>query len=516
MLRLRVWMLTLAAALLVAGPALAYSWTALLGLPAVFGQESYRVEPGPGTRTVVSAFVDEESEFKDLLVEVQEIDGGTVLLGGCKTKSAVAMPYADGCPTPCQEQTACEVTRCRLVSDCLATWHRLWQQRKYRDAYDLAQYAAQAAPDNLDVRHALIVSQIVNDLRFPEALEMVISPSCNANILRAAAQYAPISSGCRLDGSGAWVEDGIQPACPPLAIQSRVCESGLQPAGTLTSDLKIPVKCSSCEIDLKCLFGGCPLTGLLEALFGATKECEGSVRGGCPIANGYGSKENGCANQSAIAHGCGAARTPLEQPPAVIWIVGQSATSFPPMSAFAPIAGPMAAPLPPGYFAPPPFPLPADFGPTFFPLPTPNPLHLVRSEEQEVIACPRPMPATTSSGKTSSQVRITQTGSHVHLTSPHYDAQCERIRGGAGGQMILEGNVRLMSRRHGQTMTIHAQRVMLNIKEDQFVVEQAQGMDSSRVHIAPVGYSAPGYYEQPILPAAYYEVGQPTPTMPRP
>jgi len=117
--------------------------------------------------------------------------------------------------------------------------------------------------------------------------------------------------------------------------------------------------------------------------------------------------------------------------------------------------------------------------------PAPLPPYIRAAQFDQAELCEPPPPA--SCVAMPADVRITQDGNRIRLTSPNYQAHCDRIRGGANGQFILEGNVQLTSRRHGQTMTISAQRVMLNVKDNQFIVEQAEGMESSRVNVAPVG-----------------------------
>lgn len=60
----------------------------------------------------------------------------------------------------------------------------------------------------------------------------------------------------------------------------------------------------------------------------------------------------------------------------------------------------------------------------------------------------------------------------VHLVTPHFDAHCERLRcAGSSDRLILEGNVCLTCNRDGRTMRIHAQRLLVNVREGTFAVE---------------------------------------------
>jgi hypothetical protein len=573
MTRSRVWILTLLAALLVAAPAFAFSWPALFGLPAVFGQETPVAQ-----------------------------------------STARSMPYADTATTRCSAPTCCNEIQCELLGDCLATWHKLWQQGRFREAYRLAQCAAQAAPNSVDAQHAFAVSQVVINPQF-----MPINPD-----LRFFAQYAPVSGGgIRPDGNQVW--------------------SGSTPAGTFTPDLNIAPKCLT--FDIECKIGDCPLMALFNTIFGCCKEAKASCcdkcvassccsKSGCcpncckiesatspvvvsaptmdPVermivrkletphsfhwkdtslqqiiediktltnlnvvpdtqalhdagvclsmpmslsvenvrlksalnillgqANlGYVIKDqvvqittaeraNRCCEPTEGQAGCCAVRMPSGQNgPSVIWIIREPAPTMVPMlGSFAPPmlpTGPIvdrdeyAPVLPPPYFAPPPppfvsapdyqqyIPVPvpqlappprpapvryvwADGSPQVVPVPPPAPLppyvRAAQFDQSEV--CELAPPATCAAMP--ADVRITQEGNRVRLTSPKYSAQCDRIRGGANGKFVLEGNVQLVSRRHGQTMTINAQRIVLNMTDDQFVVEQAEGMETSRVNIAPVG-----------------------------
>jgi hypothetical protein len=243
-----------------------------------------------------------------------------------------------------------------------------------------------------------------------------------------------------------------------------------------------------------------------------------------------------CCQATSCQTGCCAERIVRGQNgPTLIYIVRES---LPTMVPCVPAMPELAeVPLPPPCFAPPPPPMNAPYGQQYIPVPQP-PVALQPSfaygysADGKIIRSEMPVPArpaappqpvrpvlydpaaetceampTPMIAPMPARVQITQHGSRVRLSSPHYHAQCDRIRGGADGQIILEGNVQLMSHRHGQTMSITAQRVLLNVKDDQFVVEQAEGMESSRVNIAPVGCQSANERMQEMLNESEY-IGQ--------
>lgn len=571
MIRTRVWFLSVMAALLVAGPAMAYSWPLLFGVPAVFGQDGVRAEkplPPP------PSFEESESEFRDLLVQVKEQPAPT-------RYRQLVMPYAaDHLQWRQLPPVLSDYEICDPVGHCLTIWQKLWRQGRFREAYGVARSAVQAAPESVEARHALVVSQIVNETPIP-------------NAFRALAQQ---------HDSTDW--------------EIGTLRSGTVPAGTLTPDLRMPLTTASCDIDLCCPMIDNPLAALFERVFGGCKETKTARCGPCPIAIGHCPEVGACAqdrkavamermierlletphsfhwknaplrqiigdlqkttgirvvpdlralrsanvsldmpmslsienvklksalnillSQAKLAYvikdqvlqitseenasrcwipaeglgaDCGMQIVHGPQGPKMIWFVRESSGAIIPVeTAFPPAPAPMVsrpAPLPPPRFAPPPImampdgvvisvPVaPPQFvdnavystgGPQYVVPPHPGRPTLYDPAAEPCEVAPLPV--------LSKNVQITQSGRHVQLSSPNYGARCERIRGGANGELILEGNVLLISRRHGQSMTINAQRVLLNVKDDQFVVEQAHGMEQSRVNIAPVSGAASGH-----------------------
>lgn len=400
MFRFRVWLLSLAAALLVGGPALAYSWPVLFALPGVFGQEQTRAD-----------------------------------------ESAQDMPYADQCPACTRDQVRPEV-----IGDCLATWQKLWAQGRFREALHLAKWLAKAAPRNADAQHALAVSQVVTQL------------------------------------SGSAVSATLEDFG---AIESRIT-----PAGTLTPDLTIPIQKSS-DLELTCPGHDCPLMGLFQAVFGGSNVAKSGCENCCPKCSasaGCGTAKGGCCehgDHNGERHAVQLRYT--QQGPTVIWILREPLPSvMGPVLQNPPVAG---MTLPPPDLAPPPPPFIAPDGSAYIPVPVPTlpgqGIQQARGEQEEECELSLPPPP---SADMLADVSITQRGNRVHLNCSNFEADCQRLHGVGNGGLVLEGNVVLISRRHGQTMTIRAQRVMLNPNEGHFVVENAQGMEQSRMHVAPVGY----------------------------
>lgn len=59
---------------------------------------------------------------------------------------------------------------------------------------------------------------------------------------------------------------------------------------------------------------------------------------------------------------------------------------------------------------------------------------------------------------------------HAHLVTPDLEAHCERMIH-KGDMIMLEGEVRLVSRKNGQPVRIEAHRVLLNMKDGTYTVE---------------------------------------------
>lgn len=486
MIRSRVCLLSVVAALLVAGPAMAYSWPLLFGLPALFGQDGLNAEkplpppPSPFEKPLPPApsFEESESEFRDLLAIVKETHCGSLWAPPSEYKP-LPMPYAEECRRCPVSSDDC----CDPAGKFIGIWQRLWRQGKFREAFVAARCAVQADPVNVDARHAFVLSQIVNETSTSNGFRWFAQQHCPE--LEFNAQYPPPSAGSkRLNGDQPW--------------------NGLLPAGTLTSDLRIPLKAASCDIDSCCPMIDCPLVVLFETVFGGCRETKTAACGPCPVAHGCRSQpDDRCTQAEAAVADGGMQIVRGPQGTKMIWIIREPEVTvthgpavpipFPP----APVVS-RPTPLPPAHLAPPPPPIMASPDGMVIPVPVaapqPHPqyappqyaqpaLYDPAAERCEAVPPPLPLSALPK------HVQITQSGRHVQLSSPNYSAQCDRIRGGANGELILEGNVRLISRRHGQTMTINAQRVLLNVQHDQFVVEQADGMEQSRVNIAPVGCS---------------------------
>src|SRR5688572_14334815 len=102
MTRCRIWLLTLAAVLLVAGPALAYTWPALLAWPTVFGQET----SGPVAGTAAVRVAQSVQEPNNIVFPVYDAPAQEVV-------APRRMPYADQTQSRCP--SVCQTPCCDLV-----------------------------------------------------------------------------------------------------------------------------------------------------------------------------------------------------------------------------------------------------------------------------------------------------------------------------------------------------------------------------------------------------------------
>jgi hypothetical protein len=383
MIRSRLWLLTMAALLMSAVPAFAYSWPTLFGLPAIFGQETPR-PPRPVSFTT----------------------GGV-----------------------CQQRGTCP-----LVEDCLSAWRQLLAQGQYREALELARSAVQAAPQNVTAQHAFTVSQIINDVR-----RTVVLAECEESEPRRC-------------------EKAVRSECCPLplsfilsSMQMPLLPPGYQFAGCLTPDLDV---------------AACASASACADAKGCCEKCAKDCKCCC-------TKSQKTAARSA----CGAPSTRTMEMPATIVIVREGMPLFPPPPVMMPPARqyllPFAAQpvMPPAYVVTPEYVAPASV-----------PRAAVEIATYADGACSEPC-TTPSLGK----VRIMQRGGMCFVSSPNYEIRCDRVSGGDSERLLLEGSVTLVSRRHGQTLTIEAERVVLNLKTDQFQVEKARGVEQTSFNMAPLG-----------------------------
>ncbi|MBI3407052.1 MAG: hypothetical protein HY040_01685 [Planctomycetes bacterium] len=81
---------------------------------------------------------------------------------------------------------------------------------------------------------------------------------------------------------------------------------------------------------------------------------------------------------------------------------------------------------------------------------------------------------TVSQREPAGTVQVTQVGDHLRLVGADMEALCLRFSTGqSADQVILEGDVRLTSKRGGQMVQLQAQRVIMNLKNGTFTVESA-------------------------------------------
>jgi hypothetical protein len=66
----------------------------------------------------------------------------------------------------------------------------------------------------------------------------------------------------------------------------------------------------------------------------------------------------------------------------------------------------------------------------------------------------------------------------IHLVTAHFDVYCKRLtRLGNPDHMLLEGDVRLISMRNGQTIRIEGERVLVRVNDGTFTVEAQKAAD---------------------------------------
>lgn len=96
---------------------------------------------------------------------------------------------------------------------------------------------------------------------------------------------------------------------------------------------------------------------------------------------------------------------------------------------------------------------------------------------------------TVAQGETAGMVQVTQVGDHLRLVGADMEAQCQRFSTGhRADQVILEGDVRLTSKRGGQMVQLQAQRVTMNLKNGTFTVESTATRTNS---VQPVQHLTP-------------------------
>jgi hypothetical protein len=171
--------------------------------------------------------------------------------------------------------------------------------------------------------------------------------------------------------------------------------------------------------------------------------------------------------------------------PPMVWVISQPATP-PIMAPLPPPYAPLPPPVAPPPYLPPPIPIvyqqvPPPYMPPPVPVYAPVPAACVLPTAfDECVAVPE-CAATGCPG-----LIVSQHGGRVRVVLGHYRAECDKVTGSRGERLVLEGNVRLVSQRHGQTLQIEGERVILNVKDEQFIVENARGAQQSRINVAPL------------------------------
>jgi len=430
MSRSRIWWISTAAVLCTAVPALAYSWPALFGVPGAFGQEASR--PAQMAATPARAAY---TNTRPVAVAAT---------------SSHSEPGAEACA---------DNTHCPLVGDCLSAWQRLWERGEYARALGLAHSALQAAPRSLAARHAVAVSQIMNDVR-------------QANDLR---QARPEGSFEEAEACQARCPSAQPGSCPlPLSVLLPSVQMPLLPVGAQVCPAQVcPAQvCPEARQPLFIRHFESPCGNNVRFVESAVYECPPEEAKGCCAKC---AKDCKCCCTKADKTKSRTASAPM-----TILIVRE------PVHVPVQVPAPHVVPLPPPPVMSPVF----SYAPAFPSMPA-SPavgrpavaqnVYQVVGEEYTVPPSPE-----CADGTPGTHVRILQRGGMCFVSSPNFEIRCDRVHSNDGGRLVLEGNVTLVSRRHGQTMTIEAERVTLNVNTDQFQIDNARGLEQTRFNVAPV------------------------------
>jgi hypothetical protein len=450
MSRSRIWLISTAAVLCTAVPALAYSWPALFGVPGAFGQEASQ-PPQVATTPTRAAYTSTRP---------------TAVIA---TASSRSDPGAEECD---------DNARCQHLGDCLSAWQRLWDRGEYAGALGLAYSAMQTAPRSLAVQHAVVLSQIMNDLRLarPERPEAGFEEAedcrtrCPAqaatcplpwSVLMPAVQMPLLPPGAHVYAEGQ----------QPLFIRHFAPPCGNSPCGNSPCEANTPCAATRCGDGVSCV-KSCAVECCADEAKGCCDKCAKDCKCCCTKVDKTKSRT---ASHSAV--------------PTTIVIVRDH------VHVPVQVPAPHVVPLPPPPVMQPVF----SYGPAFpsvavsAPMPScPTVSRPVPAMDQRVYqvvgetvaVVPDPDCDVATPG---SHVRILQRGGMCFVSSPNFEIRCDRVQSRDGDRLVLEGNVTLVSRRHGQTMTIEAERITLNVSTDQFQIDNARGLEQTRFNVAPVG-----------------------------
>jgi hypothetical protein len=432
MSRSRIWWISTAAVLCTAVPALAYSWPALFGVPGAFGQEASSPAQMAATPT--------RAAYTSIRPTVYV------------ATSSHGEPGAEAC-----EDNA----RCPDLGDCLSAWQRLWERGEYARALGLARSAVQAAPRSLAAQHAVVVSQILNDIGSTR-------PATGFEEAEAWPSRCPAQTGsCPLPLNALFPTMQM----PLLPAGAQVCSEGQQPL--FIRHFETP--CGSTVSCVKTCVAECAPVCAADEAKGCCEKCAKDCKCCC-------TKANKTKSRTASL-------------PTTIFIVRE------PIPVHVPAPHVVPLPPPPVFSYAPAFP-PMPSVPVGVPVSRPAPA-VVHGEYQvvgEEYTVPPSHECEAAPLGPNAHVRILQRGGMCFVSSPNFEIRCDRVRSNDGDRLVLEGKVTLVSRRHGQTMTIEAERITLNVATDQFQIDNARGVEQTRFNVAPV--------TAPVCPpTGYYQAG---------
>jgi hypothetical protein len=121
-------------------------------------------------------------------------------------------------------------------------------------------------------------------------------------------------------------------------------------------------------------------------------------------------------------------------------------------------------------------------------------------------------------------VQVVHHAQTVHLITEHFEAQCDSLHSSSSGEphlIVLEGNVRLISKTSGKPMRLEAPRVIINTRDGTVTVEGTSTMQTLYpTGMAPICVPSPIPTIPPAVvpiqpsPSSYYQPVYPTAPMP--
>jgi hypothetical protein len=459
-----------------------------------------------------------------------------------------------------------------FVAECLNRWQDMFQAGNYQEADRLAAIANRLDPTNPKVQHARVLTEFMQALAQKHVrlsmgeLSLGGALNCGSAIVRLTSSCQE-AGGCAATGAAQNVgqtlstpSTGECPGCPgqcPSAalsnediiirfIQNNVAPKSWQCAGGTGTmkyypQLKAFVICQTLDVQeevQKLLVSLRPIEKELKDVLVDVRETQGGLHGRSNVANPECpcDKDCGCCNSvlavlnflAATANSCANGTCPCpvfgqanNRAQEVRAITGLTPAGTLTTDLGIPVNRRSFDNLSFGYPSTP----GADGGISFAPIIMMHPFQEMPMPANGVFPSP-PMPMQALQDL----ARIRQTAldnamaaayasapplppvnkRKVHLATPHFEANCDRLtNGGDSNQMLLEGDVDLTCQRNGQTIRIQGQRVRVNLADGTFTVEAAPETQPSETGFRGVpwqqGYQLqPATYAVPMTPVQRY------------